>query len=575
MKMLVLLFLYGLLGSCLVSAKTLHHKFVIKETKYTRLCSTKDILTVNGQFPGPTIYASKGDTIFVDVYNSAGSNITIHWHGVDQPRNPWSDGPEYITQCPIRPGGKFTYKIILSEEVGTLWWHAHSAWDRATVHGAIFIYPEKGSSFPYPAPYKEIPIILGEWWKADVDQVIAEALRTGADPNISDAYTINGQPGDLYNCSKQGTFKVLVEHGKTYLLRLINGAINNELFFGIAGHKLRVVGTDGGYIKPFDTNYVMITPGQTMDLLLFANQQSLNKSSAKNNRYYMATRPYASADGVEYDNSSATAIIEYKNQRSKLSPPSTSSPLFPVLPADNDTNAATAFTAKLRSLDSKDHPADVPKDIDERVIITIAMNILPCNDSDPCSGPFSGRLASSLNNISFQSPVIDILDAYYHQIPNVYGKKFPSEPPQYYNFTGEDLPRLLLTPKRLTEVRMVEYNKSIEVVFQGTSLLAGENHPLHLHGFRFYVVGRGFGNFDKEKDQKGYNLVDPPLENTVGVPKNGWAAVRFRASNPGVWFMHCHLDRHTSWGMTTVFIVKNGKTPEAQMLPPPKDKPKC
>lgn len=80
---------------------------------------------------------------------------------------------------------------------------------------------------------------------------------------------------------------------------------------------------------------------------------------------------------------------------------------------------------------------------------------------------------------------------------------------------------------------MVEYNTSIEVVFQGTNQLAAENHPMHLHGQSFYVVGRGFGNFDKEKDPQGYNLVDPPMENTVGIPKSGWAAVRFRANNPG------------------------------------------
>lgn len=31
-----------------------------------------------------------------------------------------------------------------------------------------------------------------------------EATRTGAAPNVSDAYTINGQPGDLYKCSTKG-----------------------------------------------------------------------------------------------------------------------------------------------------------------------------------------------------------------------------------------------------------------------------------------------------------------------------------------------------------------------------------
>jgi laccase len=34
--------------------------------------------------------------------------------------------------------------------------------------------------------------------------VLRLADFTGAAPNVSDAYTINGQPGDLYRCSKQG-----------------------------------------------------------------------------------------------------------------------------------------------------------------------------------------------------------------------------------------------------------------------------------------------------------------------------------------------------------------------------------
>ena len=126
----------------------------IKETNVTRLCQEKTILAVNGQFPGPTIYARKDDVVIVNVYNQGNKNITLHWHGVDQPRNPWSDGPEYITQCPIQPGANFTYKIIFTEEEGTLWWHAHSDFDRATVHGAIVIHPKRGSAYPYPRPHR-------------------------------------------------------------------------------------------------------------------------------------------------------------------------------------------------------------------------------------------------------------------------------------------------------------------------------------------------------------------------------------------------------------------------------------
>jgi laccase len=37
-----------------------------------------------------------------------------------------------------------------------------------------------------------------------VNEVLAEFLQSGGGPNVSDAITINGQPGDLYPCSKSG-----------------------------------------------------------------------------------------------------------------------------------------------------------------------------------------------------------------------------------------------------------------------------------------------------------------------------------------------------------------------------------
>lgn len=88
-------------------------------------------------------------------------NYVVHRHGVHQPRNPWSDGPEYITQCPIEPGSNFTYEVIFSDEEGTLWWHAHSDWTRSSVHGAIVVMPLNETGFPFPEPDGEEIIILG------------------------------------------------------------------------------------------------------------------------------------------------------------------------------------------------------------------------------------------------------------------------------------------------------------------------------------------------------------------------------------------------------------------------------
>ncbi|CAN6246091.1 unnamed protein product [Urochloa humidicola] len=558
---------FGVAARPAQASRANHYDFYITETKVTRLCHEKTILAVNGQFPGPTIYARNGDVVVVNVYNQGNKNITLHWHGVDQPRNPWFDGPEYITQCPIQPGANFTYRIIFSEEEGTLWWHAHSDFDRATVHGAIVIHPKRGSAYPYPKPHKEIPIILGEWWKVDVEQLLESTKRTGGDVNISDANTINGQPGDLFPCSKNGTFRMPVEHGKTYLLRIINAGLTNEMFFGVAGHRLTVVGTDGRYLKPFTVESIMISPGQTMNALLVADQPT---NGSVNNRYYMAARTFKTNLNLAADNTTATAILEYMG-----APPSAGPPDFPNLPAVEDIAAATAYTAQLRSLVTKDHPVDVPAHVDEHMLVTIAVNTLPCGANETCKGPGSNtRLAASLNNVSFEDPLVDVLDAYYYSLPGVYEPDFPNKPPFFFNFTA-GLPLEQSFTKRGTRVKVVEYGTVLEVVFQDTGILGAESHPMHLHGFSFYVVGRGFGNFDKSKDPATYNLVDPPYQNTVSVPKAGWAAIRFRAANPGVWFMHCHFDRHTVWGMDTVFIVKNGKTPGAQMMPRPPTMPKC
>ena len=48
--------------------------------------------------------------------------------------------------------------------------------------------------------------IVGEWWKADTETVINQAMQTGGAPNVSDAFTINGLPGPLYNCSAKGIY---------------------------------------------------------------------------------------------------------------------------------------------------------------------------------------------------------------------------------------------------------------------------------------------------------------------------------------------------------------------------------
>lgn len=87
----------------------------------------------------------------------------IFRHGVRQLRTGWADGPAYITQCPIQPGQVYVYNFTLTGQRGTLWWHAHILWLRATVHGAIVILPKLGVPYPFPKPHMEQVIVLGQF----------------------------------------------------------------------------------------------------------------------------------------------------------------------------------------------------------------------------------------------------------------------------------------------------------------------------------------------------------------------------------------------------------------------------
>jgi laccase len=365
--------------------------------------------------------------------------------------------------------------------------------------------------------------------------LVESTRQKGSDINISDANTINGQPGDLLPCSRNDTFRTLVEHGKTYLLRIINAGLTYEVYFAVAGHNLTVVGTDGRYLRPFTVDTIMVAPGQTFNVLLKADQ------TGNNSRYYMAARTLmtqTNAVNIPVDNTTATAILEYDTEdasRSKGQGRERRAPDLPNLPAVLDEGVGTAFVAQLRSLVTKEHPVDVPMHVDEHMFITVSVNLFPCRAAGGknCTGPDGQRLAASLNNVSFADPRIDILDAYHSSIHGVYEPNFPDKPPSFFNFSDESIPLNASFTEPGTRVKVVEYGTVLEVVLQDTGLLALMHHPIHLHGFSFYVVGSGFGIFDKDKDPATYNLVDPPYQNTVTVPKSGWTTIRFRAANPG------------------------------------------
>ncbi|CAC5359423.1 unnamed protein product [Mytilus coruscus] len=110
------------------------------------------------------------------------------------------------------------------------------------------------------------------------------------------------------------------------------------------------------------------------------------------------------------------------------------------------------------------------------------------------------------------------------------------------------------------------------------------SHPIHMHGHTFKVLKMEFpevtidGKFNFTEDIEcsstlpnmnsscnnsrwrnsswndyknipGININDPVRKDTIVVPYGGYVIIRIEAKNPGVWFMHCHIDIHMVEGM--------------------------
>ncbi|KAH1073764.1 hypothetical protein J1N35_026092 [Gossypium stocksii] len=466
---------------------TRFYDFKVQTMKVNKLCNTKEIVTINKMFPGPIVYAQEDDRIIVKVTNETPYNATIHWHGVRQKLSCWFDGPSYITQCPIQTGASFTYEFTLVQQKGTFFWHAHVSWLRATVYGAIVVYPKTEVPYPFEHPYEEHIVIL-------------------------------------------------------------------------AYHKLTIVEADAEYTKPFTTDRVMLGPGQTMNVLVTANQPI--------GKYSMAMGPYMSAQNISFQNISAIAYFQYLG----AVPNSVSVPAN--LPSFNDNLAAKTVMDGLRSL----NPVNVPKEIDTELFVTVGLNVNKCRSKTPrnnCRGMNNGTFAASMNNISFVMPAVSILEAYYKKIGGQFTVDFPGAPLRFYDFVNGAPNNAPNNTQAIngTRTKVLKFGSKVQLIFQDTSTVTTENHPIHLHGYSFYVVGYGTGNYNPQT--ANFNLIDPPYMNTIGVPVGGWAAIRFVADNPGVWFMHCHLEIHQSWGLGAVLIVENGEG-ELETLPhPPEDLPRC
>lgn len=101
--------------------KTRKYHFTITDEEINPDGVFREMILINGQFPGPMIECNEGDRLVIEVENQSINATSFHWHGIFQNGSNWMDGTVGVTQCPIAPSKKFTYDFTIKEQHGTYW----------------------------------------------------------------------------------------------------------------------------------------------------------------------------------------------------------------------------------------------------------------------------------------------------------------------------------------------------------------------------------------------------------------------------------------------------------------------
>uniref|UniRef100_A0A5B6Z4W3 L-ascorbate oxidase n=1 Tax=Davidia involucrata TaxID=16924 RepID=A0A5B6Z4W3_DAVIN len=545
------------LGLFLLSAEARirRYKWEVKYQYKAPDCFQKLVIAINGRTPGPTILAQQNDTVIVELKNSLlTENVAIHWHGIRQIGTPWFDGTEGVTQCPILPGETFEYRFVV-DRPGTYLYHAHYGMQReAGLYGSIRVSLRDGESEPFSYDYDR-SIILNDWYHNST-YVQATGLSSIPFQWVGEPQSLLIQGKGRFNCSLPGIeagvcnasfsecspYVLTVIPGKTYRLRISSLTSLSALSFEIEGHNMTVVEADGHYVEPFDIKNLFIYSGETYSVLIKADQDP--------SRNYWASSKVVSRNSTTPN---GLAILNYYPNHPRKSPPTIS----PTGPIWNDTESRMAQSLKIKAQQgSMYHPP--PPTSDREIVFLNTQNEV------------NGYRRWSVNNVSFNLPHTPYLIALKENLTDQFDQ---NPPPNGYDSTNYDI---YSDPKNdnatiSDSIYRLQFNTTVDIILQNANTMNPKNsetHPWHLHGHDFWVLGYGFGKFNRSKDPKNYNLVNPIMKNTVAVHPYGWTALRFRADNPGVWAFHCHIEAHFYMGMGVVFeegIDKVGKLPSSIM----------
>eukprot|EP00005_Dracoamoeba_jomungandri_P006580 CAMPEP_0174277632 /NCGR_PEP_ID=MMETSP0439-20130205/61037_1 /TAXON_ID=0 /ORGANISM="Stereomyxa ramosa, Strain Chinc5" /LENGTH=891 /DNA_ID=CAMNT_0015369969 /DNA_START=12 /DNA_END=2687 /DNA_ORIENTATION=+ len=571
-----------------------------------------DVITINDSFTGPTIYAKKGQTLEITVYNGLRSQATsIHWHGILH-RNGQNaaDGAWGITQYSIGLGETFVYRWKV-EQVGTYFYHSHVNSQRADgIVGSLILEesePEDSDTFedvileegqelagqdmvfllheeyhvnqitkgsaPFVAPpfsleYKIETILVNGKGRADCDNLGIFSNRERCTANILARNEVSDDPKtsrlNVTRRDNPGLYRARIIHGGSrhfyrWTLRDSDGNVVPGTIIATQGTPLKQLG---------NIEFITLAPGYRYDVLYDLPEGNY------------IVQLWESGDGNQRDNGPQWGVEEFDFRGYNLSCP-------------NDFRYRGAQGLAVVTIGPSESVAEPVVDpISPHTIIETEDNVLSSNDR---------RLEETKNDVPGDDEVdFEIyLDTYFDGtqwkiIPSTTGNlnqvQIIAPPFPDPNVPGvawlEQNPVPPLLQYYIAEQEFPDFG-GINIVINGRrqpvvdiywNVLTLE-HPIHLHGHKVWFLASAGTPPDRDaqknlskaikldtwfsSDERPQRPVSPaPVMfggcNWAAAPGNfpvGFSVVRVRFDNPGLWLSHCHMDQHNEGGFRLLFTV--------------------
>ncbi|KAK5123397.1 hypothetical protein LTR85_002829 [Meristemomyces frigidus] len=530
----------------------------------------RPMMLVNHQYPGPLVEVNEGDTIVVHVDNQAVNATSIHWHGLYQNGTPHMDGTVGITQCAIAPGGKFTYEFTVSGQSGTYWWHAHQGVQSSDgMHGPLIVHGRDERKLQQIEYATDRVVLVSDHYhdlsSALLWQYLAPDMEN-AEP-VPEGGLINGR--SIRSCdeypdrqcdnttSNVGLAAFDLAPNQSHRLRIINVGAFAEFQFQIDEHELAVTEVDGTDVMPVNYHRLNINPAQRYSVVI-------NTAVANADAFWLRARMITKCftDPPKTLDPEVRAIVRY----------STSSVSTEELPNSIDweekleLECSDMNTTELAPVQAIAAPAEADAFFYFRSNFEIGAYRLSRGFFDSSSWRPDARSPSLLRSVDGLSEA-------------------------NASFTSAAVSDAGSASAFINDAA---FEKSRELVLQTTgsqtidilvSNFDDGNHPLHLHGYKYFVLAQGHGyppmksavdGMTRDNIQPLYDSLDltnPLRRDTASVEAFGWILLRLVADNPGAWAFHCHISWHTEAGLLMQFLTRTDEL--AKLVVPDANRALC